>query len=138
MGESVSSGIFYSFHAWPDFIQGLWLIYFYLFFFIQGNTDVTRLVLEHGAKIDHQNSVNRTAAQMAAFVGQHQCVRIINNYFPKHELEYFTVPRGLSFFFYFFVCVYFKICKQIIEDKRQCFLIIGFHDTISSNFIIFF
>lgn len=35
-----------------------------------GNTDVTRQVLEAGAKVDHVNSVGRTAAQMAAFVGK--------------------------------------------------------------------
>ena len=31
---------------------------------------MTRQVLEAGAKVDHVNSVGRTAAQMAAFVGK--------------------------------------------------------------------
>ena len=31
---------------------------------------MTRHVLEAGAKVDHINSVGRTAAQMAAFVGK--------------------------------------------------------------------
>ena len=31
---------------------------------------MTRQVLEAGAKVDHINSVGRTAAQMAAFVGK--------------------------------------------------------------------
>ena len=62
---------------------------------VSGNVDVTNMVLEAGVKMDLTNSVNRTAAQMAAFVGQHQCVRAINNFFPKQELEKFTVPRGV-------------------------------------------
>lgn len=35
-----------------------------------GNREVTRLMLEAGANVNHINSVNRTAAQMAAFVGK--------------------------------------------------------------------
>ncbi|KAL8570958.1 hypothetical protein ACOMHN_037818 [Nucella lapillus] len=63
---------------------------------LSGNVEVTNLVLEAGAKTDQTNSVNRTAAQMAAFVGQHQCVRAINNFFPKSKLEEFTVPHGFE------------------------------------------
>ncbi|PVD37335.1 hypothetical protein C0Q70_04334 [Pomacea canaliculata] len=63
---------------------------------LSGNPAVTRLILEAGAKIDHLNSVNRTAAQMAAFVGQHQCVRTINNFFPKERLEKFTKQQGFE------------------------------------------
>ena len=39
------------------------------FFIAVGKLDVTRLMLEAGAKVYHENSVGRTAAQMAAFVG---------------------------------------------------------------------
>ena len=55
---------------------------------------MVNLLLEAGVKTDRLNSVNRTAAQMAAFVGQHECVRAINNFFPRRELEKYTVPRG--------------------------------------------
>ncbi|XP_052253570.1 ankyrin repeat and MYND domain-containing protein 2-like isoform X2 [Dreissena polymorpha] len=65
-----------------------------MFAALSGNTAMTRLVLEHGAKKDPVNSVGRNAAQMAAFVGQHQCVAVINNFFDKSDLEYYTVPRG--------------------------------------------
>ncbi|XP_052806837.1 ankyrin repeat and MYND domain-containing protein 2-like [Mya arenaria] len=65
-----------------------------MFASLSGNVDVTRLVLEHGAKKDVINSVGRNASQMAAFVGQHQCVAVINNYYDKSDLEYYTVPRG--------------------------------------------
>ncbi|XP_061181464.1 ankyrin repeat and MYND domain-containing protein 2-like isoform X1 [Saccostrea echinata] len=67
-----------------------------MFAALSGNAEVTRLVLEAGAKVDHVNSVGRTAAQMAAFVGQHQCVSVINNFFPKEQLLYFTKPQGLE------------------------------------------
>ena len=36
------------------------------------------------------NSVNRTAAQMAGFVGNHECVAVINNYVPKEAVFFFT------------------------------------------------
>ncbi|XP_052695723.1 ankyrin repeat and MYND domain-containing protein 2-like [Crassostrea angulata] len=67
-----------------------------MFAALSGNTDVTRQVLEAGAKVDHVNSVGRTAAQMAAFVGQHQCVSVINNFFPKEKLLYYTKPQGFE------------------------------------------
>ncbi|CAG5119075.1 unnamed protein product [Candidula unifasciata] len=67
-----------------------------MFAALSGNTEVTRLMLEAGANIYHVNSVNRTATQMAAFVGQHQCVSVINNFFPREEIEYYTKPQGLE------------------------------------------
>ncbi|XP_053408238.1 ankyrin repeat and MYND domain-containing protein 2-like [Mercenaria mercenaria] len=65
-----------------------------MFAALSGNPEVTRLMLQNGAKKDTINSVGRNAAQMAAFVGQHQCVAVINNYYDKHDLEYYTIPRG--------------------------------------------
>lgn len=35
-----------------------------------GKTDITRMMLDAGAETDVVNSVGRTAAQMAAFVGK--------------------------------------------------------------------
>jgi len=52
--------------------------------------DICSLLLEAGAKTHHTNSVNRTAAAMAAFVGNHDCVAVINNYVPKEDILYFT------------------------------------------------
>ncbi|XP_076455993.1 ankyrin repeat and MYND domain-containing protein 2-like [Babylonia areolata] len=63
---------------------------------LSGNVEVTNMMLEAGAKTDQTNSVNRTAAQMGAFVGQHQCVRAINNFFPRYELETYTVAQGFE------------------------------------------
>nr|CAG4640861.1 EOG090X06BA [Eulimnadia texana] len=63
---------------------------------LSGNAELCELLLSHGVKVDAINSVNRTAAQMAAFVGNHQCVSVINNYIPREEIDYFTQPQGLD------------------------------------------
>ncbi|XP_063241048.1 ankyrin repeat and MYND domain-containing protein 2 isoform X2 [Bacillus rossius redtenbacheri] len=62
---------------------------------LSGNAELCQLLLMAGAKKDAVNSVNRTAAQMAGFVGNHNCVAVINNHVPKADIEYFTVPRGI-------------------------------------------
>ncbi|XP_004626491.1 ankyrin repeat and MYND domain-containing protein 2 isoform X2 [Octodon degus] len=67
-----------------------------MFAALSGNKDITWAMLEAGAETDVVNSVGRTAAQMAAFVGQHDCVTIINNFFPRERLDYYTKPQGLD------------------------------------------
>ncbi|XP_012940391.1 ankyrin repeat and MYND domain-containing protein 2 [Aplysia californica] len=67
-----------------------------MFAALSGNREITRMMLEAGANVHHTNSVNRTAGQMAAFVGQHQCVSVINNFFPQSEIDYYTKPQGLE------------------------------------------
>lgn len=54
------------------------------------------MLLEHGAKIHATNSVGRTPSQMAAFVGNHACVAVINNFVPKLDVDYYTKPSGLE------------------------------------------
>ncbi|XP_077363298.1 ankyrin repeat and MYND domain-containing protein 2-like [Festucalex cinctus] len=61
---------------------------------LSGKTDITSLLLDAGAETDLVNSVGRTAAQMAAFVGQHDCVTLINNFFSRARLEYYTRAQG--------------------------------------------
>ncbi|XP_061912693.1 ankyrin repeat and MYND domain-containing protein 2-like isoform X1 [Entelurus aequoreus] len=63
---------------------------------LSGKTDITSMMLDAGAEADLVNSVGRTAAQMAAFVGQHDCVTVINNFFSLARLEYYTRPQGLE------------------------------------------
>lgn len=41
-------------------------------------------------------SVGRTSSQMAAFVGQHEAVSMINNFVPKEDIAYFAQIRGLE------------------------------------------
>ncbi|XP_033098012.1 ankyrin repeat and MYND domain-containing protein 2-like isoform X2 [Anneissia japonica] len=67
-----------------------------MFAAISGHQTITKLLLEAGAKTTSLNSVGRTAAQMAAFVGQHTCVSIINNFFSRDKLEYYTIPHGFE------------------------------------------
>ncbi|KAL3836435.1 hypothetical protein ACJMK2_021868 [Sinanodonta woodiana] len=67
-----------------------------MFAALSGNVEVTRMMLDAGANPNHTNSVGRTAAQMAAFVGQHQCVAAISNFFPSSGLDYYTKPQGLE------------------------------------------
>lgn len=88
-----------------------------------GKTDITSMLLDARAEKDLVNSVCRTAAQMAAFVGeagsdwvagslvtvtvvtsspiillpgQHDCVTVINNFFSLARLEYYTKPQGVE------------------------------------------
>ncbi|XP_035217493.1 ankyrin repeat and MYND domain-containing protein 2-like [Stegodyphus dumicola] len=63
---------------------------------LSGKVDVVSLLLEHGASTTSVNSINKTAAQMAAFVGNHHVVSTINNFIPIEEIDYFTKPRGLE------------------------------------------
>ncbi|KAA8586073.1 hypothetical protein FQN60_007642 [Etheostoma spectabile] len=63
---------------------------------LSGKTDITSMMLDAGAETELVNSVGRTAAQMAAFVGQHDCVTVINNFFSRARLEYYTQPQGLE------------------------------------------
>lgn len=62
---------------------------------LSGNSDVCHLLLLAGAKIHTVNTVGRTASQMAAFVGNHNCVATINNFVPKSDIDYYTIPQGL-------------------------------------------
>ncbi|XP_073533361.1 ankyrin repeat and MYND domain-containing protein 2 [Phyllobates terribilis] len=67
-----------------------------MFACLSGKKEIVWMMLEAGADTDVVNSVGRTAAQMAAFVGQHDCVTVINNFFPREKLDYYTKPQGLN------------------------------------------
>lgn len=61
---------------------------------LSGNSDVCKLLLDAGAKPSATNSVGRSAAQMAAFVGNHHTVATINNFIPLSEISYYSVSQG--------------------------------------------
>ncbi|XP_074106216.1 ankyrin repeat and MYND domain-containing protein 2 [Cotesia typhae] len=63
---------------------------------LSGNAELCHLLMSHGAKLTATNSVGRTPAQMAAFVGNHNCVATINNYIPKADIDYYIKPQGLQ------------------------------------------
>ncbi|KAI1291709.1 Ankyrin repeat and MYND domain-containing protein 2 [Halotydeus destructor] len=67
-----------------------------MFAALGGHNRLVSLMLENGASTTAVNSVGRTASQMAAFVGQHQAVTIINNFVSREEIEYYSKPQGLE------------------------------------------
>lgn len=60
---------------------------------LSGNKDVCQALLSAGAQSGVTNSVGRTAAQMAAFVGNHSCVATINTYVPRSDIDQFTASN---------------------------------------------
>lgn len=67
-----------------------------MFACLSGSLDTTRVLLEAGAKVNAENNLGRTAAQLGAFVGQSDCVSLINNFLAVEDLEYYTKPQGLE------------------------------------------
>lgn len=63
---------------------------------ISNNCEVVTLLLEYGANAAAINSNKRTAAEMAAFIGNHKAATIINNYITKDVIDYFTEIHGLE------------------------------------------
>ncbi|OXA52472.1 ankyrin repeat and MYND domain-containing protein 2 [Folsomia candida] len=61
---------------------------------LSGNAYLCQMMLQQGAHPSVTNSVNRTAAQMAAFVGNHHCVSTINSFVDFKDIEYFTTPSA--------------------------------------------
>ena len=53
-------------------------------------------LLSAGIKEDRLNAVNRTAAQMAGFVGNSDCVCVINNHVPKEAVFFYTRKQPLE------------------------------------------
>ncbi|XP_059091635.1 ankyrin repeat and MYND domain-containing protein 2-like [Tigriopus californicus] len=63
---------------------------------LSGNPRVCEILVQNGANPEATNSVKRTPSQMAAFVGNHTCVSIINNFVPKESVYYFTRKQPLE------------------------------------------
>ncbi|KAF0299788.1 Ankyrin repeat and MYND domain-containing protein 2 [Amphibalanus amphitrite] len=61
---------------------------------LSGSEPTVRCLLAAGARADRTNSVHRTPAQMAGFVGNHRVVALINNFIPRELIDYYTVARG--------------------------------------------
>ena len=67
-----------------------------MFATLAGSTEVVRMLLEAGAKTGVINKVNRTASQLGAFVGRHDCVSLINNFVEQDNIKYYTKKHGLQ------------------------------------------
>ncbi|XP_068205700.1 ankyrin repeat and MYND domain-containing protein 2-like [Palaemon carinicauda] len=63
---------------------------------LSGDIETVQLLLENNARPYHVNTLGRTAAQMAAFVGNHAVVALINNYIPLKDVSYYASPQGLD------------------------------------------
>lgn len=58
---------------------------------ITGRTDTVKLLLDSGANTELLNKIGKTAVQLGAFVGQHDCVQVINNYFSLSSLQQYSM-----------------------------------------------
>lgn len=58
------------------------------------SAEICRILLDAGAYAYRKNSIGKTASEMAAFVGQHECVSVINNYIGIDEVEKLIHPKG--------------------------------------------
>ncbi|KAL4002505.1 Ankyrin repeats (many copies) family protein [Acanthocheilonema viteae] len=65
-----------------------------MFAAIAGHQGICQLLLDYGAHVYSTNAIGKTAAEMAAFVGQHECVSIINNYVALDEIKILLHPKG--------------------------------------------
>jgi len=62
---------------------------------LSGSPEVVSLLLDFGAIIDSKNSLGKTAANLAAFTGQHECLNKIRNYLSRSKFdEYLTPLKG--------------------------------------------
>lgn len=56
--------------------------------------EICRMLLDAGARSYATNSINKTAAELAAFVGQNECVSVISTYISIDEIDKFLHPQG--------------------------------------------
>ncbi|XP_046856860.1 ankyrin repeat and MYND domain-containing protein 2-like [Xenia sp. Carnegie-2017] len=61
-----------------------------MFACLSGSLETTKVLLEAGADKGARNDINRTASQLGAFTGRHDCVSLINNFISLKEFESFT------------------------------------------------
>ncbi|VDO81235.1 unnamed protein product [Heligmosomoides polygyrus] len=64
-----------------------------MFAALSGKSDICKLLMDHGARSYSTNSIGKTASELAAFVGQHECVSIINNHVSIDEIERLLSPQ---------------------------------------------
>ncbi|XP_065184380.1 ankyrin repeat and MYND domain-containing protein 2-like [Sycon ciliatum] len=63
---------------------------------MSGSTEVARILLEAGANPNKQNNIGRNAAQLAAFIGHSAVGLVINSFFQRSTLDYYSVPHGVE------------------------------------------
>uniref|UniRef100_A0A183SJJ7 MYND-type domain-containing protein n=1 Tax=Schistocephalus solidus TaxID=70667 RepID=A0A183SJJ7_SCHSO len=64
-----------------------------MFAAIAGNLHLVSFLLSCGASVSATNSLNRTASEMAAFVGNYFVVALISNYLDKEKIAFFSTRK---------------------------------------------
>ncbi|CAO4359874.1 unnamed protein product [Caenorhabditis nigoni] len=64
-----------------------------MFAALSGKQDVCRFLMDSGARMYCVNGIGKTASELAAFVGNHECVAIINNHISIDLVEEFLRPK---------------------------------------------
>ncbi|XP_039267948.2 ankyrin repeat and MYND domain-containing protein 2-like isoform X1 [Styela clava] len=61
---------------------------------ISGKQETVKLLLDAGASVTKLNSIEKTASDLAGFVGQHEVSTLIRNYLTLDRLEPYFTPQG--------------------------------------------
>jgi len=61
---------------------------------LSGNTKLCELLLNAGARSHPTNNMGKTATEMAAFVGNFECVSLINSYISYEDINVLVHPNG--------------------------------------------
>nr|VZI17089.1 unnamed protein product [Spirometra erinaceieuropaei] len=64
-----------------------------MFAAISGNLNLVSFLLSCGASVSATNSLNRTASEMAAFVGNYFVVALISNFIDKEKIAFFSTRK---------------------------------------------
>ncbi|CAI5440508.1 unnamed protein product [Caenorhabditis angaria] len=64
-----------------------------MFAALSGKPEMCRLLMDSGAKCYLTNGIGKTASELAAFVGHHNCTAIINNHISVDLIETFLRPK---------------------------------------------
>lgn len=65
-----------------------------MFAAIAGKPKICQSLLDGGAKSDAVNIIGKTAAELAAFVGQFECVSVISSYIGYNDIDVILHPKG--------------------------------------------
>nr|CAD2184157.1 unnamed protein product [Meloidogyne enterolobii] len=65
-----------------------------MFAALAGKPKICQLLLDSGASTHVENSIGKTAGEMAAFVGQYECVSVINAHIGVEDVNKILHPQG--------------------------------------------
>ncbi|KAE9549606.1 hypothetical protein FO519_007180 [Halicephalobus sp. NKZ332] len=65
-----------------------------MFAALAGKAKICQMLLTAGARTHAVNSIGKTASELAAFVGQHECVSVISSFIDAGDVEKILHPKG--------------------------------------------